>query len=35
MNHTQATQIAPVVVEVLSIEELAVREEYSACYTVK
>jgi hypothetical protein len=26
---------APALVEALSIDELAVREEYSACYTVK
>ena len=36
--NTQAqddVQESPVLVEELSIDELAVREEYSSCYTVK
>jgi len=31
----QARDESPMLVEELSIDELAVREEYSACYTVK
>ena len=45
MNATQVNQApvqisadlrddAPVLVEVISIEELAAREEYAACYTI-
>ena len=30
-----AEQTAPAIVEELTIDELAVREEYAACYTVK
>ena len=30
-----AEQSAPAIVEELTIDELAVREEYAACYTVK
>ena len=34
-EQTLAAQETPVVVEELSIDELAVREEYAACVTIK